>query len=163
MDDITQSIKDLWLKGLSATQIGIEIGATRGSVIGKIFRMREAGKIGIRDSDARMHNIRKETKKLEKERLLTLFDVMRESPLEKEEKATPEPEEEILNLSLRPVDEAHYRPVKFDKLTPKMCRYVLNDGDPKDFLFCGQPKNGRAYCKEHEALCYYRIERKGKR
>jgi len=163
MDDITQSIKDLWLKGLSATQIGIEIGATRGSVIGKIFRMREGGKIGIRDSDARMHNIRKETKKLEKERLLTLFDVMRESPLEKEEKTTPEPEEEVLNLALRSVEDINYRPVKFDKLVPKMCRYVLNDGDPKDFLFCGKQKNGRSYCKEHEALCYYRIERKGKK
>lgn len=162
MDDIKQTIKDLWLKGLTATQIGIELGATRGSVIGKIFRMREAGEIGIRESDARMHNIRKETKKLEKERLLTLFDVMRESPLEKEEKAAPEPEETILVLALPTVENVKYRPVKFDKLVPKMCRYVLNDGDPKDFLFCGQPKNGRAYCKEHEALCYYRIERKGK-
>jgi hypothetical protein len=162
MEDIKQSIKDLWLKGLSARQIGAELGATRGSVIGKIFRMREAGKIGIRECDARMHSIRKETKKLEDEKVLTLFDLMRESPLEKEEKAKPKPEGEILVLALPTTETIKYRPVKFDQLVPKMCRYVINDGPAKDFLFCGQPKNGRAYCKEHETLCYYRIERKGK-
>lgn len=156
MIDIKKSIKDLWLTGLSATEIGKQIGVSRGSVMGKVHRMREDGEIGTRESDVRMGRIRAQTKKLERERVLTLFDVMRETPLEKKE---------TINLikELPIPTEPPSKPIKFDKLTPKSCRYVLNDGDPANFLFCGRQKNGRSYCKEHEALCYYRIERKGKK
>jgi len=156
MEDINQSIKDLWLTGLSATQISMELCVSRNSVMGRIYRMREAGEIGFRDNDARMRNIRKKITKLEREKVLTLFDVMRETPLEKEEPV------ELVKEPPPPI-EPPSRPIKFDKLTPKSCRFVLNDGDPQNFLFCGKPKNGRSYCKEHEALCYYKIERKGKR
>ena len=123
--------------------------------------MRESGEIGIREADMRMHNIRIETKKLESERVVTITDVMRESPMEKE--APAKPIEDILIFEQFFPKEQTSQPVKFDKLTPKLCRFVLNDGPPENFLFCGQPKKGRAYCKDHEALCYYRIERKGKK
>jgi hypothetical protein len=156
MDDIKKSIKDLWLTGLTASQISMELCISRGSVMGKIHRMREAGEIGTRESDVRMGRIRAQTKKLERERVLTLFDVMHETPIEKEEAI-----ELIKELPVPTVPSS--KPIKFDKLTPKSCRYVLNDGDPANFLFCGKQKNGRSYCKEHEALCYYRIERKGKK
>ena len=156
MEDIKKSIKDLWLTGLTASQISMELCISRGSIMGKIHRMREAGEIGTRESDVRMGRIRAQTKKLERERVLTLFDVMRETPLEKEEAIE-------LVKELPVPKEPSSKPIKFDKLTPKSCRYVLNDGDPAKFLFCGKQKNGRSYCKEHEALCYYRIERKGKK
>lgn len=160
MEDNRQEIKNLWLTGLSAKQIGVQLGLSRNAVIGKIYRMREAGEIGVRDSDSRMHSIRATTKKLEAERVLTLFDLMRETPFEKEE--PQETAQEILIIAPSKTEEPSGTPIKFDQLTFRSCRYVLNDGDPQNFLFCGKIKNGRSYCKEHEAICYYRIDRKGK-
>jgi len=161
MGDTTQSIKDLWMTGLSGREIAKELSTTKGAVLGKIFRMRASVEIGIRDSDMRMHSIRIEIKKRESERVLTLTDVMRESPLEKDYA-------NVLPIICEPVmasppKNEGFKPVKFDKLTPKSCRFVLNDGPPSEFLFCGKEKKGRAYCADHEALCYYRIERKGKK
>ena len=161
MEDKTQSIKDLWLTGLSGGEIAKELSTTRGAILGKIFRMRASGEIGIRESDIRMHSIRVETKKRENERVSTLFDVIKESPLEKEDT-------DDLPLICEPVMVSSPRdktgkPVKFDQLTPKSCRFVLNDGPPSGFLFCGKEKKVRSYCAEHAALCYYRIERKGKK
>ena len=161
MENTTQSIKDLWLLGLTGREIANQLKTTRNAVLGKIYRMRESGEIGIREADMRMHNIRIETKKLESERVVTITGVMRESPMEKE---TPEkPIEDILIFEQLFPKEQTTQPVKFDKLTPKSCRFVLNDGLPENFLFCGKPKKGRSYCKDHEALCYHRIERKGKK
>lgn len=161
MEDTTQSIKDLWLTGLSGREIAKELSTTRSAVLGKIFRMRASGEIGIRESDIRMHSIRIETKKRENERVITLVDVMRETPFEKEQA-------NVLSIICEPVMASYpkngvFKPVKFDNLTPKSCRFVLNDGPPSGFLFCGKEKKGRAYCADHEALCYYRIERKGKK
>jgi hypothetical protein len=156
MDEINKSIKDLWVTGLTASQISKELKISRGSILGRIYRMRESKEIGVRDCDVRMNSIRTKTAKLEKERVLTLFDVMRETSLEKED---------IIELIKQPVppQEPTTKPIKFDKLTYRSCRYVLNDGDPANFLFCGKEKNGRAYCKEHEALCYHHIEKRGKK
>jgi hypothetical protein len=161
MEDTNQSIKDLWLTGLSGGEIAKELSITRSAVLGKIFRMRASGDIGIRERDMRMRNIRVETKKRENERVSTLFDVMKESPLEKEDT-------DDLPLICEPVmvslpSEKTGKPIKFDQLTPKSCRFVLNDGPPSKFLFCGKEKKVRSYCAEHAALCYYRIERKGKK
>jgi len=163
MEDKTQSIKNLWLTGLSGGEIAKQLHITRSAVLGKIYRMRESKEIGIRESDIRMRNIRIETKKRENERVATLFDVMREDPLEKEEVKVPSIIcEELIPLVKPSPMRFENKPVKFDKLTPKSCRFVLNDGPPSEFLFCGKEKRGRSYCAEHEALCYYRIERKGK-
>jgi hypothetical protein len=161
MEDTTQSIKDLWLTGLSGREIAKELSTTRSAVLGKIFRMRASGEIGIRESDMRMRSIRIETKKRESERVITLIDVMRETPFEKEPA-------NVLPIICEPVmapqpKNEGFKPVQFDKLTPKLCRFVLNDGPPSGFLFCGKERKGRAYCADHEALCYYRIERKGKK
>jgi len=47
------------------------------------------------------------------------------------------------------------KPLKFEQLTPKSCRFVINSGAVKDFLFCGKEKTRRSYCEEHAKLCYY--------
>ena len=48
--------------------------------------------------------------------------------------------------------------MKFTELTSRSCRFVLNDGRPETFFFCGEPKSVGPYCKDHAALCYLKRE-----
>lgn len=40
------------------------------------------------------------------------------------------------------------------ELKPTSCRYVLNEGNPASYIFCGKPKAASSYCAEHYRLCY---------
>ena len=53
-------------------------------------------------------------------------------------------------------------PIRFDQLTPRSCRFVVEGDKPADYLFCGQRKTVRSYCQEHAAKCYYQILKKEK-
>lgn len=167
-ETLNPQIKQLWLAGLSSGEIAKELEVTRGVVMGRIHRMREANEIGVRECDERMHKIKQEVRRLEKERQASLPDIIKVMPLEKEAPVPEKKEETQTKDILRIFDEAPPKkvgrgPIKFNQLTYMTCRYIVNDGDPRDFLFCGEPKRGRAYCAEHEAICYCKIERKGKR
>jgi len=161
MDETLESIKTLWMQGLTGGQISKQLNITRSAVLGKIYRMREAGQIDVRESDQRAKNIRDEVKRLEKERQLSFPDIVRDTPVERDFSppkqvyvCEPIPPHPFLFEEMAPND-PEWKPVSFDELTPKSCRFVLNDGPPSQFLFCGKKKVGRAYCADHEKLCYY--------
>lgn len=167
MKDINQSVKDLWMQGLTGTQIGKELNITRSAVLGKIYRMREAGQIDVRESDVQAQKARETTKKI-KDGILNGDEEDAQDappkrgflcePVQPLESFPPHP---FLFEELPPND-PQWKPVTFDNLTPRSCRYVLNDGNPSTFLFCGKQKKGRAYCEEHEKLCYYYLTRRTK-
>jgi hypothetical protein len=167
-ENLNSQIKQLWIAGLSSGEIAKDLGVTRNVVMGRVHRMRDNKEISIRECDERVYQIKKEVRRLENERQASLPDIIKVLPLEKEQPMPPKKEEpqatDILRIFDPPQPEKPKRgPIKFNQLTYMTCRFIINDGDPKDFLFCGAPKKGRAYCAEHEAICYYKIERKGKR
>ena len=154
MSEKHDKIKELWTSGMTSGHIAREMGISRNAVMGIVHRMREAGQIAVRDIDKRMHCIRLETQRLEREKLASFEDIVRESPYETEDPIVPyEPPP--------PVDPA-CKPIPFNKLTNKSCRFIINDGPAKDFLFCGKPKTDRSYCAEHQALCYYKPVKGGR-
>lgn len=49
------------------------------------------------------------------------------------------------------------KPKKFLDLNRRDCRFVINDGPSKDFLFCAMPAEpGSAYCKHCHQIVYYK-------
>ena len=161
-DDLREAVKTLWLQGLTGRQISEKLRITRNAVLGKVHRMRETGKIGIRECDMRMRSIREETKRREKIRNAELSDILRESPYEKEEVQPKKSELEVVRpliIHVEPEPEPERprgKPITFDQLKYNSCRFIVNDGPAKDFLFCGEVKKGKSYCEEHENVCYHR-------
>lgn len=163
MDDRGKEIAELWVKGFTGTEIAKHMGITRGAVLGKVHRMRESGDITVRLRDQRIRAIRAEVQKKETERLANLPPPVENAIYQVEDKAIPlamvnvEPAGDIsMPIAFEdPPKPPSTKPIPFDKLTAKSCRFIINSGNPADFLFCGQAKKGKSYCEEHMKLCYY--------
>jgi GcrA cell cycle regulator len=162
MDDKINEMIDLWAQGLTGAEIAKRLGVTRSAVLGKIHRMREAGKLNVRVSDQRIRAIKTEARRLEAERLANLPPPVENAVYQIEDKAIPlakvnvEPVGDIAMpiICEEPPEPEPMKAIPFEKLTPKSCRFVINTGNPADFLFCGRTKVGRSYCDEHMKLCY---------
>lgn len=162
MDDRGKEIAVLWAQGLTGTEIARRMEITRGAVLGKIHRMRESGEISVRLRDQRLHAIRTETQKREAARIANLPQPVENAIYRIEDKAIP-----LALVNVEPVGDIYMpiiceelpepesvQSIPFDKLTPKSCRFIVNSGNPADFLFCGQAKKGKSYCEKHMKLCY---------
>lgn len=155
-----KEIRDLWLKGLTGSQIAKELGVTRNSVIGKLHRMRHAGLLAGRTLDERMQAVSMMKQKTGPKPPKQVPPVIEREPQVLKPKPEPEPKSLFVCEEAPLPVEAFKKPVKFDKLTPQSCRFILNSGDPKDFLFCNKPKKGKSYCEDHQKLCYYPVPKK---
>lgn len=140
MNAIEEKIIQLWTEGLSTAKIAAEIGMSKNSVCGRIFRMRERGvtippkKIGQRDTapKPRVQGVRKPRVRL-KTPFIDGFDKAKR---------------------FQPKQAAHSLNIGFWKLKSDSCRYVVNDGRPENFIFCGAPRERGPYCEEHAKICY---------
>ena len=162
MDDRGKEIAILWAKGLTGAEIAKHMEITRGAVLGKVHRMRESGEITVRLRDQRIRAIRAETQRREAERLANLPPPVENAIYQVEDKAIPlalvnvEPAGDI-DMPVAFEDPPEPEPmmaIPFEKLTSKSCRFIINSGNPTDFLFCGRAKKGKSYCEEHMKLCY---------
>ena len=141
-----QEILQLWEKGLTGAQIAKKTYNTRNAIMGKLHRWRVAGIIGYKSTKTREAAIKEQVRIANRKRALgkgkPRHVVKRELPL-------------INFLDNLPPPPPLTEPVKFIGLTSQSCRYVINSGVAKDFLFCNHPKKlNSAYCEEHHALCY---------
>lgn len=164
MEDLDEKMIELWQKGFPASQISKELGITRNSVSGKLHRFKISGRIEKKNIDARLLVIKEQTRNIDASRSAELTKQQRP------EVSLYKIEDKLITLAkvqvepvCSPIDfikreEAPPptgKPVKFENLTSRSCRYVINSGNVKDFLFCGQPKERGSYCEEHAKLCYY--------
>ena len=165
-DDIDDKMIELWEKGTPSSQIAKTLGVTRNAVAGKLHRFKFSGRIVQKNIDKRFDSIKADLRQLDKEqRTITNAQANPNVSVYKIEdtlislpKIKTESFSEAVNLI---VCEEAPAPVgkhlRFDQLTTKSCRFIINDGPAKDFLFCGQEKTGRAYCADHSKLCYYTL------
>ena len=160
MEARIKEMLDLWAQGLTGSEIAKRLGVTRSAVLGKIHRMREAGHLNIRVSDQRIRAMRIAAKKNEAERIANLPQSVMNAIYKVEDKEIP-----LALVNVKPAGDADMpiiceempepmHPVSFEKLTPKSCRFIINTGNPADFLFCGRAKVNKSYCAEHMKLCY---------
>jgi len=168
MEDLDEKMIELWQKGLPASQISKELGITRNAIAGKLHRFKISGRIEKKNIEARLSSIKDTARKNEVTRLseLTKQPPQKVSLYKIEDKLIPlasvdtTPVCAPVNLiKCEEVPAPVGKPIRFENLTSRSCRYVINSGEPKDFLFCGKPKERGSYCEDHAKLCYYTITR----
>lgn len=136
-------IVELWKRGKTSSDIAASLKVTRSTVMGIVNRAREKGILDYRPKP--------EKKVTKPTRQLPSMPKAKKDPIEIKEIdpviIIPEPIPENID------------PVSFDKLTRRMCKYVVNESTITDqYLFCGKTRlNGNSYCEEHHKLCYVSI------
>lgn len=148
MDDYEKKIIELWNKGYSTAMIAAEVGKTKNMICGKVFRMREKGfDLSPR---AEITKIKTETgKEKVAHRRLTMDQPLLGLVFKKKTEERVKPV-----VIIKDPPSAKPRNIKFKNLTSKSCRYVVNDGRPENFIFCGAPKERGPYCEAHALICY---------
>lgn len=146
LDDYESQIVKLWNEGKSASDVARLLGKTRNAIMGKIWRLRNWGaKIeqhkrsntrGLSAKSKRPYNAR---------RSAPLLDILFKQVKSEKIKEVAVRQETIIAKSLN---------IRFSDLKNSSCRYVVNDGLPENFIFCGAPKERGSYCEAHALICY---------
>ena len=146
-DEEIETLKTLWSKGFNGTYIGAVLRKSRNSVMGQISRLRRKGD-DLKNRPVGAVPTKEKT------------TVVRKKPKRQWVKPAKIPKPILVKEKLPPVNPANTgknKPVSFANLKRHKCKYVINDGHPSEFLFCGEPtKNLKPFCEYHHAMCYTR-------
>lgn len=151
LTEVQRKILALWEQNKPGSHIAFELNMTRSAVMGQLNRLRVKGHVAYKV-------------KARKKREIVLEEII--PSIRIAQTATPKPPPPLPVPSVTELIMAEVikkiipikkdgRKIPFSALTAKSCRYPVNNGLAKDFLFCGDEKmDGKPYCKEHHALCY---------
>lgn len=136
MEQDAQIIK-LWSEGVAASEIGRMLGRSKGSIVGRIYRLREAG------VDIPRRRVEK-----------------KEKPIKVKEKTI-----KIPAIFLAPIKDALDNneltgdglKTLFD-LRLNDCRYIIGRSADRH-IYCAEPAHKRQMCKAHYDLCYVMVEK----
>ena len=154
-EDRVELLKKLWEQGLSASQIATQLaqGVTRNAVIGKVHRLRLAGRAtqprstaprGTRKTREPSIPGRSPSMPTAGANALKLYAQHAPRPL-------PMPEPKPLRL----VDNNKDGRITILHLSDKTCKWPIGDPMREDFCFCGHgPRDGSPYCEYHARLAY---------
>lgn len=150
-DERVETLKKLWLEGLSASQIAAELGGvTRNAVIGKVHRLGLSG---------RTRNPRGSTRPAPKHKpqpaqqassgnLKLKAQPRAEAALAPETQAKPA-------LDLVETGAPESRRASILMLNDRVCKWPIGDPSKEDFHFCGCPsETGSPYCPYHTKVAY---------
>ena len=150
-DDRVAMLRELWSKGLSASQIAVQLGGvSRNAVIGKAHRLGlESRPSPIRGGgSSRSRRNRAISRALEAK---ALRGTMADEEIGGE-KLVPEPGEKLIEQPLAPPA----RPIS----DVKECLWPIGDPGDDEFRFCGDDTApGRPYCALHCSVAYIRKDR----
>lgn len=141
-----QEILALWHKGLTGAQIAKKTYNTRNAIMGKLYRWRQSGIIDYKSTKTREAAIKEQVRIANRKEALgkgkPRHVVRKELPL-------------INFLDNLPPPPPLTEPVRFMALSAQSCRFVINSGNVKEYLFCNKPRHGNSpYCADHHKLCY---------
>lgn len=153
MNEREQKIYDLWQQNFSTAIMAGMLGISKNAICGIVHRLRLRGvTIPKRGS-----------------RPMGLITLRVPKPIEEKKPRPPKKDygprfarlfdravmpDQVVEIEKKPAAKLTGKNVMFWGLTSKSCRYVINDGKPEDFIFCGKEKERGPYCKEHAAICY---------
>jgi GcrA cell cycle regulator len=130
------TLSQLWLDGLSASQIAKQLGGvTRNAVIGKVHRLGLSGR-ALASAPARAPRTATPRPKRSR-RVATAAPPLRKSPAR-----SPV-------LAYAPAPEGPGLIGDMALLGAHVCKWPIGDPKSPDFSFCGRPADGR-YCAAHE-------------
>lgn len=153
-DDRVDHLRELWSKGLSASQIAAQLGdgVTRNAVIGKAHRLGLEGRPSpIRGGGSGVRVRRRMRKPLLPSHPQTVTEAERAIRPRIADKAPSEPVLEIPTASIRK---------EIGRSTGPRCLWPIGDPGDADFRFCGHAAHPtRPYCAEHCAIAYINKDR----
>jgi hypothetical protein len=149
IEDRNKEIAKLWETGYTSGEIARKLEISRGSVMGVIHRFRANGEKISRRAKPKFAI---EPPKKE------VAPVVKKST--KSVKAKPPKPLKPLPLFETPAPVLLNANCTFMDLTPQSCRFIIGPVRGLDTIYCGEPKSGRSFCKQHKKLCYYTIQPK---
>ena len=174
-DERVSILKKLWMEGLSASQIAVELGegVTRNAVIGKVHRLKLSGRAKPANSTQRARTASRVNRHTSprggsgsgggsgSKRRTMSTPVSGANALN-----SAISEQENARLAARLEPELLFPPEKrigLLGLTDKTCKWPIGDPLLDDFHFCGHDADDTApYCKFHAKRAYHTLERKKK-
>jgi GcrA cell cycle regulator len=149
-DERVETLKKLWLDGLSASQIATELGGvTRNAVIGKVHRIGLSGRARA-TTPARTAPKAKPAATPQP----TVAGNLKLKPQAKPEaqpvaEVAPKPALNIVG------EEPKSRRATILMLSERICKWPIGDPSKADFHFCGCPSQSSSpYCDYHTKLAY---------
>ena len=141
-DERVETLKKLWLDGLSASQIAKQLGGvTRNAVIGKVHRL------GLSGRAAPSHPSRPTFKAPRPPRPMSVPAPRARTAMEPRAHHLPAPRTPYVEL-----------PGTATVLTlgAHMCKWPIGDPSSDDFTFCGRRagEEGHPYCIDHARMAY---------
>lgn len=137
-DERLERLRRLWAEGMSASKIGVQMGISKNSVVGKVHRL----KLPSRPSPIQPRSEPK-AKRAPKQTL---------PPVKPEQIVKEEPKPAVVARQVEPVK----KPVAAPRvIADRPCQWPFGDPGETGFRFCGCPsERGRPYCAEHVAVAY---------
>jgi GcrA cell cycle regulator len=145
-DERVETLKTLWLDGLSASQIAKQLGGvTRNAVIGKVHRL------GLSGRATPSQPAKATFKPPRPARPISAAPPLARRP------AAPQPEAHRPAPAPEPLPDRIEEPGGATVLTlgRHMCKWPIGDPSSTEFTFCGRRSaDERPYCVEHAKLAY---------
>lgn len=152
MDKVTKELSatekrilSLWADGLSGSEIAICLGTTKGTIMGKIHRMKKAGIDTGRPQPPRNPKQPKE---------------------EKQKRVLAKPKaSRTIRVYFPPKPQIKTKPyLTIYELNMSSCRFIVNEAEKDGIhLFCGKKISRGSYCNHHAEICYTPISVVAKR
>ncbi len=176
-EDRVEVLTKLWMQGLSAAQIAVELGGgvTRNAVIGKVHRLKLSGRVKPATSSARARKASKSPRRASPKASANSTSShsatvkqrsINSAPISVGATALKSQEEHENELFVgRAQDQDFTIPinerVSLLELTEDKCKWPIGDPLHAEFHFCGRHSlDGKPYCKHHSQKAYHKPDRK---
>ena len=147
-DERVETLKKLWLDGLSASQIAAELGgATRNAVIGKVHRLGLSGRGQPTSVVKRPRRAHQPQAPRRPRQHMSMGNLALKTNIE----AFPAPVLRHRENLVVPIAKR----LTIEKLTEHTCKWPIGDPGHEDFHFCGHDSlDGVPYCEYHAGVAY---------
>jgi hypothetical protein len=135
----------LWESGYSGTQIGIELGVTRNTVMGKIYRLRRWSLMSYGHEKMKSRPDIKVALPSEKPKKAKIPQKYVQ-PGKKRNAWVPTPDPSVVKPSANGLT--------FWQLKTGMCRYSTSGDSLETYRFCCEPAVKMSYCADHYNICF---------
>lgn len=151
LEDIDYEIIRLYKMGMFTKEIGQQVGKSKGSICGLIYRYRQWGFLG-----PAMEKVKKseDHRKAPPKRVTgSRPSIVKLRHFKEKQNVHSKIDAYQLKLNL-----PNTVGISFWDLKNNSCRYIVSGGDGRPHMYCGEPKEHKSYCLYHGSICYMKPE-----
>lgn len=152
-EDQDKQLIDMWQNGAIGLEIAKALGKTRGSIMGRINRLRQAG-VYLRERPRVKSENSRDARRAKERELKKLNAVVRKPKpraLIKQDEAPIDSKPIVIDFSMSEDDESYRAPCDIMELRFFSCRYIVSENPT---MYCNRIIHKHSYCEGHFRLCY---------